>query len=146
MQFIVWKNMQEEEGLKHQSPCRPWSEKIPPGGSLAGFCSPVFREVNETKSYDGAPNCASVARPLISMDEWLHSGMNNLFPINYNQRQHGPRRTLPPACINNTPRPHATAADGVRGITNIIQSDANTTAYLEPSSTLDPFLRRRSVC
>ena len=88
MQFIVWKNMQEEEGLKwvgeggaqllpcghatpacaqyalpglispsgrHQSPCRPWSEKIPPGGSLAGFCSPVFREVNETKSYDGAP-------------------------------------------------------------------------------------------
>ena len=80
------------------------------------------------------------------MDEWLHSGMNNLFPINYNQRQHGPRRTLPQASINNTPRPHATAADGVRGITNIIQSDANTTAYLEPSSTLDPFLRRRSVC
>ncbi|CAL8381133.1 unnamed protein product [Boreogadus saida] len=73
-----------------------------------------------------------------SMDEWLHSGMNNLFPINYNQRQRGPRRTLPPASINNTLRPHATAADGVRGITNIIQSDANTTAYLELSSTLDP--------
>ena len=72
------------------------------------------------------------------MDKWLHSGMNNLFPINYNQRQRWPLRTLPPASINNTPGPHATATDGVSGITNIIQSGVNNTAYLEPSSTLDP--------
>ncbi|CAL8402686.1 unnamed protein product [Arctogadus glacialis] len=81
-----------------------------------------------------------------SMDEWLHSGMNNLFPINYNHRQRGP--AAPPLQQVSTTRldptpPLLTASEGSQISSN---QTPTPTAYLEPSSTLDPFLRRRSMC